>query len=180
LDLVEKESDDNKSLDPDGFNFAFFKQFWISLRMRWRFFFFFYQLHGNEVFPKCLLSYLVTLYLKMKGPISLKEFRPILLLGSWYKLLSKALAARIEKLMKPIISTSQSPFLKGWQLVEGVMIVNEVVDLAKRFKRECLILKVDFEKTFDSVDWSFLEYMLRRCRLGGWKFVCLEGVCIFL
>jgi hypothetical protein len=38
-------------------------------------------------------------------------------------------------------------FLKGRNLAGGLMVVNELVDLAKRQKRECLIHKVDFEKT---------------------------------
>jgi len=36
--------------------------------------------------------------------------------------------------------------------VDGILVVNEVVDLAKKAKLECLILKVDFEKAYDSVD----------------------------
>jgi hypothetical protein len=42
------------------------------------------------------------------------------------------------------------------------MVVNEVLDLAKKTSKECMVFKVDFEKTYDSVDWGFLEYMLRR------------------
>jgi len=42
------------------------------------------------------------------------------------------------------------------------MVVNEVVDLAKRRKHEWLIIKVNFEKVYDSVDMSFLECMMRR------------------
>jgi hypothetical protein len=41
-------------------------------------------------------------------------------------------------------------------------VVNEVVDMAKRSGRSCLIFKVDFEKAYDSVEWSFLDYMLDR------------------
>ncbi|KAK2422417.1 hypothetical protein QL285_032952 [Trifolium repens] len=36
--------------------------------------------------------------------------------------------------------------------------------MAKRKKRDCVIFKVDFEKAYDSVSWSFLDYML--CRVG--------------
>jgi len=77
-------------------------------------------------------------------------------------LLSKVLANRLSKVMNSVNSVSQSAFLKGRHLVDGVLIVNEVVDLTKRAKRECLILKVDFEKAYDSVDWGFLEYMITR------------------
>ncbi|MCI34133.1 RNA-directed DNA polymerase (Reverse transcriptase), partial [Trifolium medium] len=63
--------------------------------------------------------------------------------------------------MHPLIALNQSTFIKGRNLVDGVLVVNEVVDLAKRTGKECLIFKVDFEKAYASVDWGFLEYMLR-------------------
>lgn len=77
--------------------------------------------------------------------------------GSLHKLLSKLLSSRLTKVMNSIILTSQSGFLKGRNLVDGVLIVNEVVDLAKRSNRECMIFKVDFEKDDDSVDCVFLS-----------------------
>jgi hypothetical protein len=40
--------------------------------------------------------------------------------------------------------------------------VNEVVDLAKKAEQDCLICKVDFERSYDSVSWGFLEYLLKR------------------
>ncbi|MCH79323.1 LINE-1 reverse transcriptase like [Trifolium medium] len=42
------------------------------------------------------------------------------------------------------------------------MAVNEVIDYAKKSRESCLIFKVDFEKAYDSVDWGFLDYILRR------------------
>jgi hypothetical protein len=46
--------------------------------------------------------------------------------------------------------------------VDGVVVINEVVDLARRSGQSCLIFKVDFEKAYDSVEWSFIDYMLGR------------------
>jgi len=57
-------------------------------------------------------------------------------------------------------------------------VVHEVVDLAKKSKRECLILKVDFEKAYDSVDWGFLEYMMKRVSLND-KWVRWMKACVF-
>jgi hypothetical protein len=52
------------------------------------------------------------------------------------------------------------------------------VELAKKRNRECLILKVDFEKAYDSVDWSFLEYMLRRLGFHA-KWIAWMKSCVF-
>ncbi|MCI22150.1 RNA-directed DNA polymerase (Reverse transcriptase), partial [Trifolium medium] len=68
--------------------------------------------------------------------------------------------------MDKLISNNKSTFIKGQMLIDGVLTVNEVVDLAKKAKRRCLIFKVDFEKAYDSVNWGFLEYMLRRFGFG--------------
>ena len=50
----------------------------------------------------------------------------------------------------------QSAFLKGMSILDGVLVANEVVDFLKKTKRKGLIIKVDFEKAYDSVDWEFL------------------------
>lgn len=42
------------------------------------------------------------------------------------------------------------------------MVINEIIDLAKRRRDRCLLLKVDFEKAYDSVSWKYLDYMLIR------------------
>ncbi|MCH90117.1 transposon TX1 putative 149 kDa protein, partial [Trifolium medium] len=67
---------------------------------------------------------------------------------------------RLARVMNLLVESTQSAFLKGRNLVDGVVVVNEVVDMARRNGQSCLILKVDFEKAYDSVEWSFLDYML--------------------
>lgn len=64
--------------------------------------------------------------------------------------------------MKELISCNQSTFLKNMHIIDRVVVINEVVDWAKKKGKECIIFKVDFEKAYDSVSWSFLEYMLGR------------------
>jgi hypothetical protein len=79
--------------------------------------------------------------------------------------------------MDQLVAPTQSAFLKGRQLVDGVVVINEVVDLAKRTGQSCLIFKVDFERAYDSVDWSFLDYMLDRfgfcSKWKGWIRTCV-------
>jgi hypothetical protein len=120
------------------------------------------QFHGNACLPKGMCSYFLTLIPKVASPQAIGDFRPISLLGCLYKLIAKVLAARLAKVLGDLISNTQSVFLKGRQLVDGVVVVNEVIDSAKKYGKKCLILKVDFEKAYDSVDWGFLDYMLQR------------------
>src|SRR3954469_8583494 len=48
----------------------------------------------------------------------------------------------------------------GSQILDGVLVTNELLDLAKRKKRSCIMFKVDFAKAYDCVDWRFLKEML--------------------
>lgn len=60
------------------------------------------------------------------------------------------LTIRLGVKMGKRISPNQSAFLKEIMLVDGVVTINEVVDVAKRSKRHCLIFKLDFEKAYAS------------------------------
>lgn len=137
------------------------------------------QFYGNLVLPKNFLSYFVVLIPKVDEPFALKDYRSISLLGCLYKLISKFLATHLATVLNSVISTSQLTFFKGRNLVDEVMVINEVVDLAKKLRKKCLIFKVGFEKTCDSVDWGFLEYMLVRVgfcsKLIGWIKACVWG-----
>lgn len=57
--------------------------------------------------------------------------------------------------MDKIISSKQSGFMKGRQISEGILITNEVVYSIKK-ETDDIVLKLDFEKAFDSVNWDFL------------------------
>jgi hypothetical protein len=135
------------------------------------------QFHGNASLPKSISSYFLTLIPKVSSPQALGDFRPISLIGCLYKLVAKVLAARLAKVIDVLIPNTQSAFIKGRQLVDGVVVVNEVIDYAKKVGKECLILKVDFEKAYDSVEWGFLDYMLRRFGFGekwrAWMKACI-------
>ena len=98
----------------------------------------------------------------MKDPQSLNDFRPISLIGCVYKIVAKTLANRLKLVMPDIIDERQSAFITGRHLLHGVLIANEVVEEAKRSQKSCLVFKVDYEKTYDSVSWKFLSHMMSR------------------
>lgn len=80
----------------------------------------------------------------MDSPTSLGDLCHISLIGSIYKLMKKVLTSKLAKVTNKL-SSNQSTFLKGIFLIDGIVVVNELIDLAKKIKKECLIFKVDFE-----------------------------------
>jgi len=41
--------------------------------------------------------------------------------------------------------------------MDGILVANEIIDEARRCKKELLLFKVDFEKAYDSIDWGYLD-----------------------
>jgi hypothetical protein len=60
-----------------------------------------------------------------------------------------------------VIFESHKAFVKDMQILDGILIVNEVVDEARHPKKELLLLKVDFEKAYDSIYWGYLDAVMR-------------------
>jgi hypothetical protein len=75
----------------------------------------------------------IALIPKVESPQRLSDFRPISLVGCLYK-------------------EEQSTFIQGSQILDGILIANELVDEARKLKKELIVFKVNFEKNFDSVD----------------------------
>lgn len=92
----------------------------------------------------------------------MNDFRPISLnIRCVYKIITKILASRLKGVLPGIISPSQTTFLQWRQILDGVLVTNEIINLAKK-KRTVYMFKVDFEKAYDLVSWKFLYYVLRR------------------
>ncbi|GJZ05936.1 RNA-directed DNA polymerase, eukaryota, reverse transcriptase zinc-binding domain protein [Tanacetum coccineum] len=82
---------------------------------------------------------------------TMKEFRPISLIGSIYKIIAKILANRLVTVLDTLVSETQSAFVKDRQILDGPFILNELIQWCKKKKKKSMFFKVDFEKAFDSV-----------------------------
>ena len=107
------------------------------------------EFHRNGKLSKGINSTFIALILKVNSPQRLNDFRPISLVGSLHKILAKVLANRLRSVIGSVVSESQSAFVKGKQILDGILIANEAVDEATRLKKELLLFKVDFEKAYD-------------------------------
>lgn len=120
----------SKILGPDGFYFLFVKKCWhfiiedvISC---------FNDFHSGAVLSKSFDSSFLTLISKLSNPLGLDDYRHICLVDFIYKFLSKWLASRTKRVLFYIIFQSQSAFVPGKQLVDGMLVSNEVVDFTNK------------------------------------------------
>lgn len=91
------------------------------------------------------------------------------LVGYPHVILANLLASRLKKLIGSLVSIEKSTFIAGRNIFDGVLRVNEIIDLAKRENLSILALKVEFEKAFDCVSWNYLRFVMRKTRFGdGW------------
>ncbi|CAL5438187.1 unnamed protein product [Camellia sinensis] len=158
------DCDGNKAPGPDGFNLLCYQKFWKIMKGEVVQFVKEFQTNGKLV--KGINSSFITLIPKKENPIGLSDYRPISLVSSIYKILAKLLATRLKSVLPHIISESQSAFLSGRNILDGVLIANEVVDGWKKAKNKGLLIQLDFEKAFDSINWGFLFSMLSNFGFG--------------
>ena len=101
-----------------------------------------------------------------KDRCKLKNWRPISLLNVDYKIVSKVLAMRMEKIIHKLINTDQSGFVKGRFIGESVRNIQDILDFTKQRNIPGLLLFLDFEKAFDSVQWNYFFDTLKTMNFG--------------
>lgn len=140
----------DKAPGPDGFNFHMIKSLWSTIAPDIQQFVQEFHTHGRLV--KGINTYFIILVPKKKNPLSLEDYRPISLISSLYKIISKCLANRMKSIMEKIISPTQSAFIGGRNIYESIMACNEMLHTMKKSRSGSFAFKVDFEKAFDCVN----------------------------
>jgi hypothetical protein len=95
---------------------------------------------------------IITLLPKILDASKIQQYRHICLLNCLYKLITKILTIRIEPFAEKLIHTTQYAFMRGRNIMTGVLTLHEILHETK-LKNECgVILKIDFEKAYDKVN----------------------------
>ena len=119
----------------------------------------------NKVINRRCNETYICLIPKKKEMARVSDFRPISLVTSLYKVISKVLATRLKKVLPSIINDSQMAFVEGRQILDAILIASEVVDQWSSKGRKGVLLKLDLEKAYDKVDGSFLDMAMKLKRL---------------
>ena len=90
-----------------------------------------------------------------------KNWRPITLLNCDYKIATKAIASRIKTLLPNLISDDQTGFVKDRFIGENIRLIDSVMKFTASRNIPGLLLFLDFEKAFDTLEWAFIHKTLR-------------------
>ena len=160
-----KSTKNNKSPGSSGFTNEFFKFFWINLKI-------FISKAINFGFEMGMLSItqrlgIITLIPKGdKDKTFLKNWRPLTLLNSIYKLVSGCIAERIKPHLDTIVHEDQKGFVSGRFIGEAVRTTFDILQWAKDNNKTGVLLLIDFEKAYDSLSFSFIKKCLLYFNFG--------------
>ena len=144
---------------PDGFPVPFFKKFWPLVKNG--------VLHilNDFILGRIDISRLnfgvLSLIPKVPGADSITQFRPIALINVVFKIVAKAFATKLDPIANRVISPNQTAFIKNRFILDGSLALLEIIHELRRKKLGGVLLKLDFEKAYDRVNWDFLSEVLR-------------------
>ena len=149
----------------DGLHAGVFQRFWPTVKESVR----------NEVMyifdegriPEYVNRTNIVLIPKIEGPESLGNYRPISLCNTVYKIVSKIIVARLRPHLDKLVCPLQSAFVPGRRSVDNAIVVQELIHTIsnKRGSGSYMAIKVDLEKAYDKIEWSFIREVLINANL---------------
>ena len=161
--LFDMES--NKSPGLDGLTVEFYKEFWdvlydIFLRLT-------KEIYQSKAMCNSMKTGLITLIPKKGDLRKLKNWRPISLLNTDYKIITKALANRISNVINSLVSEDQTCCIPGRDIADNVLIMRNIIEYVNDNNRNGYVLKIDQLKAFDRVNHNYIFDVLKKMGFGN-------------
>ena len=165
----------DKAPGPDGFTGKFYKTCWQIIKVDiltavsavWS--------RKMRNFEQLNSAY-ITVLPKKEDATNIKDFRPISLVHSFAKLITKLLANRLAGRLNQMVSPNQSAFIKGRFIQNNFMLVQQTACFLHQQKQARILLKLDITKAFDSVSWPFLLEIMKHLGFGPVWYVIISGL----
>ena len=162
-----KNMKNGKTPGSDGLSVEFYKLFWNSIKdLVFESFLYSYDLGELSIDQK--RGIIKLLPKKDKILKFLKNWRPISLLNTDYKIIAHVLAARLQIILPYIIHPDQNGYIKGRYIGCNIRTIYDVIELSQNLENANIITFIDYEKAFDSLKLSFLFKTLKTFGFGDY------------
>eukprot|EP00965_Chrysotila_dentata_P099452 3288008-Pleurochrysis_carterae.AAC.1 len=125
---------------------------------------FYNQMHSHKRIPTGFADGLISILYKKGIREDIRNYRPITLLNSDYKILTKILAHRSRALATQFVSNDQIGFVPNTFIAESTMLINMIQAHLDNVQEEGLLIFLDLEKAFDRCSWSYLREAISAIR----------------
>ncbi|XP_057790901.1 uncharacterized protein LOC131008013 [Salvia miltiorrhiza] len=151
--------DANSSPGPDGFLGALFQNCWNTIKgdviTVVKFFFI------NSYLPAGCNANTLILIPKKETVDTMADLRPIILFNFFFKIITKILATRLNKVAADNVSPNQFSFIGGRSIHDCIILGSEGFNCMNRTGRKSnMACKIDIRKAFDTMSWDFILKVL--------------------
>ena len=145
----------NKSPGLDGLTAEFYVTFWDQLKHT--LLLVYENSISSEMLPESLRVGVITLLEKKgKDRLDIANWRPITLLNTDYKLLTKTLGQRLKTVLPSLINKDQNGFIPGGSIFFSSHTVRDILFYCKKENLDLILFALDYSKAFDSVNFEFI------------------------
>ena len=122
-----------------------------------------------EVLLRCTQKQAIIKLIEKKGKDKryIGNWRPISLINVDAKIGSKVIATRLQKVIPEIIHFNQNAYVKGRTIFDAVRTIDDIMEFTERYQMNGLLVAIDFQKAFDSINHDFMFKALSVFNFGS-------------